>query len=39
MDRKTPDAKAKREQVVFECGYKDVCWLETLRREAALVAV
>jgi hypothetical protein len=38
-DRKTQDAKAEREQGLFECGYEDVCWLEALRREAALVAV
>jgi len=37
--RTTQAAKAERKQGLFECGYEEVCWLETLRREAALVAV
>jgi hypothetical protein len=39
IEGKTRDAKAEREQGLFEYGYEDVCWLEALRREAALVAV
>ena len=39
IDRKIQDAKAEREQGLFEGGYGNVCWLEALRREAALVAV
>src|ERR1700694_2045241 len=39
IKHKTHDARPERKQGLFGYEFVDKCWLETLRRQAALVAV